>query len=91
MGNTLQPTLKAKAEPPQYRLTEPAYIHDVLYEAGASIYFEGVPGPHMEPLNDAAQAMVDKHTKAMQKHDPINELTLVGPGAVVLQQQRPGG
>lgn len=88
---TPQPTVKAKAEPPQYRLSEPAYIHDVLHEMGASIYFEGVPGPHMEPLNDAAQAMVEKHSKAMEKRDPINDLTLIGPGATVLQQQRPGG
>jgi hypothetical protein len=89
MANTPQPTVKAKGEPPQYQLTEKAYIHDVLYEPGASVYFDGIPGPHMEPLNDAAKEMVKKHPP--QGGNPIDALTMVGPGAIVLQQQRPGG
>jgi hypothetical protein len=69
-------------DPPQYQLTEVAYIHDVLHPEGATVYYEGIPGPHMQPLNEAAQAMVEKHVSAMQRRNPIDELTLVGPGAV---------
>lgn len=68
-------------EPPQYRLTEPAYINDQLFDQGAVdagaaiIFFEGVPGYHMFPLNDAARAMVKKHNP--QRVDPLDALTVV--------------
>lgn len=57
---------KAKSAPsqgemPQYRLTEQAYIHDRLVEAGEAIYFDGIPGAHMAPLNAEARAMVNKY------------------------------
>jgi hypothetical protein len=48
-------------EVPQYKLTEPAYINDRLYAADELIYFTGVPGYHMAPVNKAAKAMVEKH------------------------------
>nr|WP_198983062.1 hypothetical protein [Herbaspirillum sp. ASV7] len=61
---------------PRYKLSEQAYINDRLYEAGTDIDFDGIPGHHMEPLNDAAKAMKKKHGKAYL--DPILALTAVG-------------
>lgn len=54
-------------ETPRYRLTERAYLKEDgdkferLVEEGEEIEFRGVPGYHMEPLNAAAKAMVEKH------------------------------
>jgi hypothetical protein len=79
---------KAKAvrgEPPQYELTEAAYINDQLLAEGDVVYTKGIPGPHMLPLNEAAREMCAKHSKAMQFADPIRDLTIVGEGATVLQ------
>ncbi len=39
---------------PRYRLKEAAFINDQLLEAGVEITYLGVPGPHMEPINEAA-------------------------------------
>lgn len=79
----------AKGEVPQYRLTEVSYINDRLLPAGEVIYFAEPPGPHMEPINAAAKAMVAKFKP--EKKDPIEALTIVGPNAEVLHPQRPGG
>ena len=46
-----------KGESPKYKLLERAYIDDVLYEEGATITYEGIPGYHMEAANAAATAM----------------------------------
>lgn len=70
-------------EPPQYRLTEPAYIDDRHYDQGmvdsgkAVIFYEGIPGAHMKPLNAAAKAMVKKHPPA--NINPIDEMTSLAP------------
>lgn len=54
-------------EVPRYKLTEAAYLKseedrfERMYEPGEEIEFVGVPGYHMEPLNEAAEAMVEKH------------------------------
>jgi hypothetical protein len=61
------------SETPRYKLTEPAYIDDILYEAGAVISYAGVPGYHMEPENAAAEAMKEKHPSKYV--DPILEMT----------------
>jgi hypothetical protein len=60
---------------PQYKLTERAYLGDVLYEEGAVIEFETQPSHYMAPLNDAAKAMVKKFPS--QFHDPILALTKI--------------
>ena len=62
---------------PRYELTEEAYIGDSLYGAGDVIEFEGVPGPHMIPLNDAAKAKAEEYSESMIARDPILALTLV--------------
>jgi hypothetical protein len=39
----------------RYQLTGPAFIDGAYREAGAEIEFEGIPGPHMHPLDKAAE------------------------------------
>lgn len=84
--NTSAP--QPRREVPQYRLTEPAYIDDVLYDeaqvkAGlAVIYFNGIPGPHMLPLNAAAKEMVKQHKP--QRIDPLAAFSVItsSPAAI---------
>jgi hypothetical protein len=78
--------------PARYRLLDKAYIDDVLYDPETTridpetgdrvplyIEFDGVPGWHMEPVNDAA-----REAKAKAPHserDPLsNVLIMNGPG-----------
>lgn len=50
------------------------------------IEYEGIPGPHMIPVNDAARAMAKAHPKAMTGNlNPVDALTTMGAGAVVLK------
>ncbi len=74
-----------RQEPPQYKLTERAFIGDQLREIDDTVYYKGIPGPHMIPVNAAAKEMVKKHADRMTLTDPIRDLTIVGPGATVLQ------
>lgn len=39
--------------------------------------FAGVPAYYMEPVNDAARAMVAKHGDRMKALNPIDELSIV--------------
>jgi predicted nucleic acid-binding Zn-ribbon protein len=50
----------------KYRLTAPAIIDDAQREVGFEFEFDGVPGPHMEPLDDAAKKAVAERDKAAQ-------------------------
>lgn len=53
------------------------------------IEYEGIPGPHMIPVNDAAKAMVAAHPRASAASiNPVESLTIIGPNATVLQPQR---
>ena len=60
---------------PRYRLTESAYIDDQLLEPGAEISYEGIPGHHMDPLDDVAREMKRKHPSNYV--DPIVEMTSI--------------
>lgn len=64
------------------------------------IEFLGIPDEHMEPLNDAARWM-SEHIDEMKerarqqslqkgkgKRDPIDALTIIGPGAAVLSPSK---
>lgn len=66
-------TDQVKGEGPKYKLTAQAYIDDKLLEPDTVIVYHGVPGWHMEPVNDAARAMKKKHPSKYV--DPIIELT----------------
>jgi hypothetical protein len=61
---------------PKYKLTEPAYIGDEYLNAEKEITFKGIPGHHMEPLNDHAKHMKKKHDR--EYVDPIEAMTRVG-------------
>jgi hypothetical protein len=64
-----------EVETPMYELTEAAYIDDKLYTAGQRIAYEGIPGHHMEPINDSARAM--KESNPSKFVDPILAMTIV--------------
>lgn len=40
---------------PRYRITQISYIDDKLVNANEEIDSDGVPGPHWEPLDEAAK------------------------------------
>lgn len=89
-------------EKPRYRLTEKAYLGDILYEPELKpwkkdtdpenpereplfVFFEGRPGPHMKPVNKAAEAMYAKYPPV--DVDPIAALSIVGEeGTEALKQ-----
>ena len=48
----------------KYKLTAAAIIDDVQRDAGFEFEFDGIPGPHMEPLDDAAKKAVAERDKA---------------------------
>lgn len=92
-------TPKPEASQPRYQLLETSYINETLYEPDREpmitdketgeeirrpiiITFAGRPGPHMKPVNAAARAMVEKYPP--QSINPIDKLTVVGPGAEVI-------
>lgn len=67
---------------PSYRLLEKAEIARVpgggreLLDAGTEIIYLGRPGPHMEPLNDAARAQFAAAGAAAMTLDPTARLDL---------------
>lgn len=75
----------AKGEVPQYKLTGPVYLSDTMYynqqmidnapAEGIIVYFTGIPNGNMEPVNDAAREMVEKHP--VSRIDPLGTLTRV--------------
>lgn len=67
---------RSEDERPRYKLTQPAYFSrpviakingktieggDLFLEAGDEVETDDPPGPHMQPLNDAAREMWDLH------------------------------
>lgn len=53
---------------PRWKLTEAAFIDNCLVEADKEITTANdiIPGPHMEPLDDAARALADRYADRMQ-------------------------
>ena len=74
-------TAKTNREIPRYRLAEKAYIDDILYDPESpnpdlhEVNYEGVPGWHMEPVNEAARLTKEKHPSTY--YDPIGDLTKI--------------
>lgn len=69
----------------RYKLTERAYIgripgadHEPL-EAGTDVVWDGMPGPHMDPLDAQARANVEHalRTQGRQTLDPTQDLSLI--------------
>lgn len=68
-----------KDEAPRYKLAQDSYIEDRLYSAGMEyIDLQGkhCPGPHWEPVNDAAKAKAAeaKVVYTGEVPDTVNEL-----------------
>lgn len=65
---------------PKYKVLEIAYIDGELVGPGQHkniVFFDGIPGPHLKPMNDAAKAMCEKHKKLMAPFDPVGDLSIV--------------
>lgn len=69
----------------RYKLTQKSYMgripgaeHELL-EPGAEVVWDGLPGPHMEPLDAQGRANVEHAEKTVgaQSLDPTSELSLI--------------
>jgi len=49
---------------PRYKTLQATFLAPNLIPEGKIIEFDGEPGPHLEPLNEAAQVMMDNYYKA---------------------------
>jgi hypothetical protein len=69
----------------QYKLTEPAYLLNVLWPEGAVVEVPDtlVPGPHMIPMDSAAKKMCKSIPGFVNERmpDPLNTLTPAHFGA----------
>jgi len=54
----------------RYKLTAAAVIDDIRYDVGSEIEYDGVPGPHMEPLDAPAKRAVAERDKAAASDEP---------------------
>ena len=85
---TLQEAAPETGERPRYELAKPASFDTeisavrrgqpieasgLLLEPGDQVEFDGVPGPHMIPLNDAARAAAEQCPPWV---DPVERLPL---------------
>lgn len=65
---------------PRYRIHQTSYIDDRVIDAGQEIEADArhVPGPHWEPLDDAAKALAKKHSIRFTGNvpDPTEKLSL---------------
>lgn len=75
-------------EVPRYKVLERCYHNEEVHDPERQtvdpatgepfplfIDYEGVPGPHLEPANDAARAMCEKHADRMHAYDVVEALT----------------
>lgn len=56
----------SKNETPLYRALEESYVSGRLVPAQGEVAYDGLPGAHLEPINDAAEAVV-KQVEAIEK------------------------
>lgn len=71
-------------EAPIYRTLQATFIAPTLIPEGKLIEFDGEPGPHLEPQNEAAKAMMEAYYKAKPEANinPVQALPLtVGAAA----------
>lgn len=64
-------------EVPEYRVLQRSYFSPETVEPGARIRYAGLPGNHLEPLNDAARAKMEEfYSATFPERDPkTNALT----------------
>jgi hypothetical protein len=64
----------------RYRLTAAAVVNDKLCEIGEEIEYDGVPGPHMEPLDAEAKRAAGE---AARREEPAPD-----PGMLAHREER---
>jgi hypothetical protein len=55
----------------RYQLTGPAFIDGAYREAGAEIEFDGIPGPHMRPLDKAAETALTESQEPRDSSETV--------------------
>jgi hypothetical protein len=81
--------------PGRYRLSAKSHLpkqpggEPELLEIGAEVYFAGLPGPHMEPLDEAARA-AKARAPTGQVMDFTRHIPLTTPGEDDVQMERLG-
>lgn len=82
---------------PKYRLTEKAYLDEILHDPESPrlldkdtgeykpliVEYDGIPAHYMVAENDEAKAMMRKYPP--RPNNAIDKLTIVGPGGVNIQ------
>jgi hypothetical protein len=49
---------------PKYKVLQPTFFEPIMVKTGSIVEYDGEPGPHLEPLNQAAREMLYKYYKA---------------------------
>lgn len=67
------------SDTPRYRLDTRTFIAPQLLEKGTEILWDGEPGPHMVPVNEAATARMAEYLKANPNAaiSPVEKLPLM--------------
>lgn len=78
---------------PRYRLTTDAFIEPQLIKQGSVIEYNGVPGPHMEAVNDEAKAVLEKYYKDNPgvSLNPVESLPMTVAKVVAAPNPQPAG
>jgi hypothetical protein len=75
----------------KYRLTEPAFIGNVVWPAeteigdGTQVPFSGIPGPHMEPMDDEAKKEVAGAKKSAAQEGRAFDLLVMNNVPIIRQ------
>jgi hypothetical protein len=76
------PAVPVFSAPPRYKCLQETFIAPWLLKEGTVIDYDGEPGPHLEPMNEAAEAMMAAYYKAKPEAslNPTDALPIT-PGA----------
>lgn len=58
------PSPTPTTEVPEYQVVQRSFFEPNILEPGTRILYEGTPGNHLQPLNDAARAKMDEFYEA---------------------------
>lgn len=70
--------------PPRYKCLQETFIAPFLLKEGTLIDYDGEPGPHLQPMNESAVAMMTAYYKAKPEAsiNPVAALPIT-PGAAL--------
>jgi hypothetical protein len=80
---------------PKYRVTERSFINNSLVEEGATVEYDGVPGPNLEPINNEAIAAKEEAAKGLgTRNVSVGDMTrqkvaVIGGDPEAVEPRRP--